>query len=1518
MPKTDVTTKSLVINKLNKAQYDAAEKSDTELYFVPDDTTYEETANKSDSYTVSSSNTYASTKALVDGLSTKQGTITGGASTITANNLTANRALISNASGKVAVSTVTNTELGYVSGVTSGIQGQFTAMDTAKADKATTLAGYGITDAYTKSEVDEKVAGVYIYKGSVATQADLPASGNRTGDVYNVESDGTNWAWNGTAWDNLGALIDLSVKQDVLVSGENIKTINNASILGSGNMSLPVTVAELTDTTITNPSSGQFLVHDGTDWKNTTVHIPNDANNATISVKDAENTLLGDFTVDQSTAETITVPTATTSKLGLVKVDSALSSTSTNPVQNSVINSALSGKQDNLNNDQLAAVNSGVTSTTVTQVATNTSDIATINNSAVMNSGITSDAVTSYNTHLANTNIHVTSAQKSTWDAKQNTISDLDTIRSGAAAGATALQPSDVIDNVTSTATNQPLSANQGKVLKTAISNETTDRIASDQAHEAAISALNDKIGDADFTGTHYISESTDLTDAAKTLDNTIYNEKDARERADEGLSGRIDTNASAITSINTKIGDLDFSSTNYLKTKTNLTAAAIELDGQIASERTSRIAAISAEEDARVAADTQHEIDIGNLSNSVGDTDFTGTSLANKNLTQAAKYLLDEVETNASAINTERGDREAADVLLANNLDDVADDVGTIDFSETNYLTEVTDLATAAVTLDSEIKDANDTIAEESSSRQGADRSLSNRIDQKQDTLTSANAGTGISIATVEGVLKISNTQTSAEWGNITGTLSDQTDLQNALNLKLPTSTQYGSSIDLSINPETYVVTATLKDQNGTTLSTDTVDLPLESVVVSGSYDTATKEVVLVLENGTEIRFSVEDLIDGLQPEITTTNKLSADLVNDSTSTNKFVTASDKTTWNAKQNAITGAATTITTSNLTANKAVISNASGKVAVSDVTSTELGYLSGATSNIQTQIDGKVSTSGDTMTGDLKMSGSSVYLTSIGSVVASSTSKLVLGTPENEYAYLTGNTSGAFGIYTEVGGERIGIACYPERNFFADGTTNTFELGRNTNVWKKAWIKEISDGTNTITTANIVAKQNAITGAATTITDSNLTESRAVVSDSSGKVAVSTVTSTELGYLSGVTSAVQTQLNNKQATITGAATTVTSSNLDVNKALISNTSGKIAVSTVSATELGYLSGVTSNIQTQLNGKQATISGGASTITSDNLAASKALVSNASGKVVVSDVTATELGYLSGVTSAVQTQLNGKQATLTSANAGAGITITNQVISETYPLAWEQVAESSDIPQFETHVYWGNIDGSLADQTDLYNYISAKSNDDAVVHLLGTETVIGTKNFTGSCTSNTPNASASTATEYIATTGWVNNPELSTNVVHRSGDETIGGQKTFTEVIHGTAYNAYYADLAEYYKTDKAYPKGTLVCFGGKEEMTEATSEVNAVISSDPGYVLNKQEDESYQPIALIGRVPVRVIGRVEKFDYIALSKSIPGVAVATKDKNTKNIIGRALESSLLNREKLIECSIKLVV
>lgn len=80
------------------------------------------------------------------------------------------------------------------------------------------------------------------------------------------------------------------------------------------------------------------------------------------------------------------------------------------------------------------------------------------------------------------------------------------------------------------------------------------------------------------------------------------------------------------------------------------------------------------------------------------------------------------------------------------------------------------------------------------------------------------------------------------------------------------------------------------------------------------------------------------------------------------SASANGYLTSTNWSTFNGKQDAITGAASTVTTSNLTANRAVISNASGKIATNSVTDTELGYLSGVTSAIQTQLNSKIASS----------------------------------------------------------------------------------------------------------------------------------------------------------------------------------------------------------------------------------------------------------------------------------------------------------------------------------------------------------------------------------------------------------------------------------------------------------------------------------------------------------------------------------------------------------------------------
>ena len=118
------------------------------------------------------------------------------------------------------------------------------------------------------------------------------------------------------------------------------------------------------------------------------------------------------------------------------------------------------------------------------------------------------------------------------------------------------------------------------------------------------------------------------------------------------------------------------------------------------------------------------------------------------------------------------------------------------------------------------------------------------------------------------------------------------------------------------------------------------------------------------------------------------------------------------------------------------------------------------------------------------------------------------------------------------------------------------------------------------------------------------------------------------------------------------------------------------------------------------------------------------------------------------------------------------------------------------------------------------------------------------------------------------------------------------------------------------MAEYYDADNEYPVGTLMTFGGNKEVTIATEDCNAVVSSNPGVILNNGESFEHPcKLALVGRVPVRVIGTCKKFDYLTLSE-IPGVARALEDKEfPMNVIARALEDKDSEEEGLVLCVVK---
>jgi len=123
--------------------------------------------------------------------------------------------------------------------------------------------------------------------------------------------------------------------------------------------------------------------------------------------------------------------------------------------------------------------------------------------------------------------------------------------------------------------------------------------------------------------------------------------------------------------------------------------------------------------------------------------------------------------------------------------------------------------------------------------------------------------------------------------------------DVNDLTNYELKVST--ANNILVSIDSSTYVMTMSLRNSNNEVLNTQTVDLPLETMVVGGTYDSTNEKIVLELKNGTTIDVPVGDLINGLQSEITSSNKLDASLVDDSLSTNKFTNSTEKTTWNAK-----------------------------------------------------------------------------------------------------------------------------------------------------------------------------------------------------------------------------------------------------------------------------------------------------------------------------------------------------------------------------------------------------------------------------------------------------------------------------------------------------------------------------------------------------------------------------------------------------------------------------------------
>lgn len=147
---------------------------------------------------------------------------------------------------------------------------------------------------------------------------------------------------------------------------------------------------------------------------------------------------------------------------------------------------------------------------------------------------------------------------------------------------------------------------------------------------------------------------------------------------------------------------------------------------------------------------------------------------------------------------------------------------------------------------------------------------------------------------------------------------------------------------------------------------------------------------------------------------------------------------------------------------------------------------------------------------------------------------------------------------------------------------------------------------------------------------------------------------------------------------------------------------------------------------------------------------------------------------------------------------------------------------------------------------------------------------------------------------------------------------TGAEATAGTITGNWSLVGTSrLQATYADLAEYYTSDQEYESGTVLVFGGQAETTVTKtfgdSRVAGVVTTNPAYTMNAGLEGTRVCVALQGRVPCKVVGKVKKGDLLTTS-AIPGHAAKAVNPQVGTMIGKALEDKDYDQAGVIEVAV----
>lgn len=141
--------------------------------------------------------------------------------------------------------------------------------------------------------------------------------------------------------------------------------------------------------------------------------------------------------------------------------------------------------------------------------------------------------------------------------------------------------------------------------------------------------------------------------------------------------------------------------------------------------------------------------------------------------------------------------------------------------------------------------------------------------------------------------------------------------------------------------------------------------------------------------------------------------------------------------------------------------------------------------------------------------------------------------------------------------------------------------------------------------------------------------------------------------------------------------------------------------------------------------------------------------------------------------------------------------------------------------------------------------------------------------------------------------------------------------IGSESTYFNRVFATSTSALYADVAERFEADELLEPGTVVELGGRAEITKSlrdlSEEVFGVISTRAAFLMNggAGKDETHPPVAMTGRVPVKVIGTVAKGDRLVSAGAGFARKAAPGEASAFNTIGRALVDKVTQDVDLVE-------